>query len=283
MAGAALMLNPYLLLQTYEGHYPHVWASCWYPWAFLGAILMRRGERLGRLLLADLPGLRDAGRASAGGGVPGGGARLLGNGRHDRGRAGDRRSTAVVGRRGEPVGVRLRLGRGPVGGGVAAGPPGEAVCRRSPGRGRRRRGGAVSPARVGPLAVDLPEGARGAFGFDRARQRLGDHDRPGMGRGVALGDRHRPAPRSTTGPRVGRVADVERRARLRRGARGRLGGRGPAGPGGPAGPVAVALPVGDGRGGARRDGGLGDRPPRGPEVGLPGCRGGSRPRSSPSR
>ena len=51
VAGAALMLNPYLLAQTHEGHLPHVWAACWYPWAFAGAILMRRGARIGRFLL----------------------------------------------------------------------------------------------------------------------------------------------------------------------------------------------------------------------------------------
>ena len=51
VAGVSLMLNPYLIAQTHEGHLPHVWASCWYPWAFAGAIVLRRGRRLGRLLL----------------------------------------------------------------------------------------------------------------------------------------------------------------------------------------------------------------------------------------
>src|SRR5690606_24985007 len=35
----------------HEGHLPHVWSACWVPWAFLGAILLRRGDRRGFLIL----------------------------------------------------------------------------------------------------------------------------------------------------------------------------------------------------------------------------------------
>ncbi|RUL82211.1 glycosyltransferase family protein [Tautonia sociabilis] len=50
-AGAVFMVNPYVIAQVCEGHLPHVWAASWMPWAFLGAVRMRRGERIGRVLL----------------------------------------------------------------------------------------------------------------------------------------------------------------------------------------------------------------------------------------
>jgi hypothetical protein len=34
VAAAVYEASPYLLAHTFEGHYPHVWAACWYPWAF---------------------------------------------------------------------------------------------------------------------------------------------------------------------------------------------------------------------------------------------------------
>lgn len=46
VAGGAFELSPYLLGQTFEGHYPHVWAVAWYPWAFASALR----------LLRDVPG-----------------------------------------------------------------------------------------------------------------------------------------------------------------------------------------------------------------------------------
>jgi hypothetical protein len=39
--------SPYILAQVFEGHYPHVWSASWYPWAFLAADRLRRGDRLG--------------------------------------------------------------------------------------------------------------------------------------------------------------------------------------------------------------------------------------------
>lgn len=51
VAGGCFELSPYLLAQTFEGHYPHVWAVCWYPWAFLGALALRRGDARGGLAL----------------------------------------------------------------------------------------------------------------------------------------------------------------------------------------------------------------------------------------
>ena len=35
--------SPYLLAHTFEGHYPHVWAACWYPWAFWAYGRLRDG------------------------------------------------------------------------------------------------------------------------------------------------------------------------------------------------------------------------------------------------
>ena len=34
VAAAIYQASPFLLAHTFEGHYPHVWAACWYPWAF---------------------------------------------------------------------------------------------------------------------------------------------------------------------------------------------------------------------------------------------------------
>ena len=31
---AVYLASPFLLAHTFEGHYPHVWAAAWYPWAF---------------------------------------------------------------------------------------------------------------------------------------------------------------------------------------------------------------------------------------------------------
>ncbi len=43
--------------QVFEGHYPHVWAACWYPWAFLGfrSVPSRRWGRA--WTLAPIPAL----------------------------------------------------------------------------------------------------------------------------------------------------------------------------------------------------------------------------------
>lgn len=45
--------SPYLMAHTFEGHYPHVWAACWYPWAFWAYQQVRSG-RFGGLLLAPI-------------------------------------------------------------------------------------------------------------------------------------------------------------------------------------------------------------------------------------
>lgn len=42
--------SPYLLAHTFEGHYPHVWAACWYPWAFWAYRWFREGRTRGLLL-----------------------------------------------------------------------------------------------------------------------------------------------------------------------------------------------------------------------------------------
>lgn len=55
-AAGTYQASPYLLAHVFEGHYPHVWAACWFPWAFWAF----RGHREGRprgLLLAPIVAL----------------------------------------------------------------------------------------------------------------------------------------------------------------------------------------------------------------------------------
>jgi hypothetical protein len=52
VAAGCVEISPYVLAQTFEGHYPHVWAACWYPWAFDAAIRLRRGYSPSALVLA---------------------------------------------------------------------------------------------------------------------------------------------------------------------------------------------------------------------------------------
>jgi len=47
VAGGCFEASPYLMAHTLEGHYPHVWAACWYPWAFWAANQARRGRSVG--------------------------------------------------------------------------------------------------------------------------------------------------------------------------------------------------------------------------------------------
>lgn len=51
IAAAIYQASPFLLAHTFEGHYPHVWAACWYPWAFWAYNRQRTGRRHGRVLL----------------------------------------------------------------------------------------------------------------------------------------------------------------------------------------------------------------------------------------
>ena len=48
--GGCFEASPYLLAHTFEGHYPHVWAACWYPWAFWAHREHRDGRARGLLL-----------------------------------------------------------------------------------------------------------------------------------------------------------------------------------------------------------------------------------------
>jgi len=52
VAAAVYQASPLLLAQVFEGHYPHVWAACWYPWAFWCYAQARAGRTLGLVLLA---------------------------------------------------------------------------------------------------------------------------------------------------------------------------------------------------------------------------------------
>ena len=51
VAAAAYQASPFLLAHTFEGHYPHVWAACWYPWAFWAYAAVRAGRPRGLLCL----------------------------------------------------------------------------------------------------------------------------------------------------------------------------------------------------------------------------------------
>ena len=50
VAGVVFELTPYLLGHVFEGHYPHVWSACWYPWAFWSMLHASRGRRFGIFL-----------------------------------------------------------------------------------------------------------------------------------------------------------------------------------------------------------------------------------------
>jgi hypothetical protein len=52
VAAGCFEASPYLLAQTFEGHYPHVWAASWYPWAFWAFSAHRVGRLWGTLALA---------------------------------------------------------------------------------------------------------------------------------------------------------------------------------------------------------------------------------------
>ena len=54
VAAGCFQASPYVLAHTFEGHYPHVWATCWYPWAFWAFVQYRRGRPRGTLLLAPM-------------------------------------------------------------------------------------------------------------------------------------------------------------------------------------------------------------------------------------
>jgi hypothetical protein len=44
IAAGVYLASPFLLAHTFEGHYPHVWSACWYPWAFWAFIEQRAGR-----------------------------------------------------------------------------------------------------------------------------------------------------------------------------------------------------------------------------------------------
>ena len=51
VAAAIYQASPLQLAHTFEGHYPHVWAACWYPWAFWAYSRQRSGRLRGQLFL----------------------------------------------------------------------------------------------------------------------------------------------------------------------------------------------------------------------------------------
>ncbi len=51
VGGSVYLASPFLLAHAFEGHYPHVWAAAWYPWAFWSYGEARRGRPRGWLIL----------------------------------------------------------------------------------------------------------------------------------------------------------------------------------------------------------------------------------------
>ncbi len=49
VAAGTFLASPLLLAHVFEGHYPHVWAVCSYPWAFCAYAEIRAGRTRGRL------------------------------------------------------------------------------------------------------------------------------------------------------------------------------------------------------------------------------------------
>ena len=47
VAGGCFEVCPYLVAHVCEGHYPHVWTVCWYPWAFWAALRAVEGSVAG--------------------------------------------------------------------------------------------------------------------------------------------------------------------------------------------------------------------------------------------
>jgi hypothetical protein len=54
LAAGAFQTSPYLLAQMFEGHAPHVWSACWFPWAFLAYLDFRSGRSRGLLALPPI-------------------------------------------------------------------------------------------------------------------------------------------------------------------------------------------------------------------------------------
>jgi hypothetical protein len=54
LAAGVFQASPYMLAQTFEGHYPHVWAACWFPWAFWAYSGHRAGRSRASLLLPPI-------------------------------------------------------------------------------------------------------------------------------------------------------------------------------------------------------------------------------------
>jgi hypothetical protein len=51
VAAGCFQASPFVLAHTFEGHYPHVWAACWYPWAFWAFFENRAGRLRGTFAL----------------------------------------------------------------------------------------------------------------------------------------------------------------------------------------------------------------------------------------
>lgn len=54
VAAGVFQASPYLLAQTFEGHAPHVWSACWFPWAFWAYLDLRAGRRRGLVRLPPI-------------------------------------------------------------------------------------------------------------------------------------------------------------------------------------------------------------------------------------
>ncbi|WP_406695719.1 hypothetical protein V5E97_32430 [Singulisphaera sp. Ch08] len=54
VAAGCFQASPYVLAQVFEGHYPHVWAASWYPWAFWAFVQFRNRRWARALTLAPI-------------------------------------------------------------------------------------------------------------------------------------------------------------------------------------------------------------------------------------
>jgi len=54
VAAGTFQAAPYLMGHLFEGHYPHLWSVCWFPWAFLGFAELRTRPLGGVLILSPV-------------------------------------------------------------------------------------------------------------------------------------------------------------------------------------------------------------------------------------
>ena len=93
---AVYLASPFLLAHTFEGHYPHVWAAAWYPWAFWALATGATRANARSLMLPRRSGDHFPGGPSPGVVASGAGTLGLGPGRCARGLPSQRRPPGRV-------------------------------------------------------------------------------------------------------------------------------------------------------------------------------------------